>query len=136
MLPNMPNIICLFDGIEMASDLFDTAARRADDVVIAPKVLNKEILGSCCIGLIAAIRHRLPAACLVEWVIYMEPEPLQKLKSGYPNLGKDHVNIAGYKEADPLVHEEHFLSYCCCLRRHIDSPFGLGNYPAVTAVLV
>jgi hypothetical protein len=124
MLPNVPNIICLFDGIEMASDLFDAATCRADDVVIAPKVLNKEILSSCGVGLIAAIRHRLSAAGLVEREMYIEPESLQKLQSSDSDFREDHVDIAGYEKTDPLARGGHPLSCCFGLRRHVDSPFG------------
>jgi hypothetical protein len=100
MLPNVPNIICLFDGIEMASDLFDAATCRADDVVIAPKVLNKEVLGSCGIGLIAAIRHRLSAAGLVEREIHIEPESLQKLQGSNSDFRENHVDIAWNEETN------------------------------------
>jgi hypothetical protein len=100
MLPNVPNIICLFDGIEMASDLFDAATCRADDVVIAPKVLNKEVLGSCGIGLIPAVRHRLSAASLVEREMHIEPKSLQKLQGSNSDLREDHVDIAGNEETN------------------------------------
>ena len=96
----MPNIICLFDGIEMASDLFDAATCWADDVVIAPKVLNKEVLGSCGIGLISAVRHRLSAASLVEREMHIEPKSLQKLQGSNSDLREDHVDIAGNEETN------------------------------------
>lgn len=88
MLPNVPNIICLFDGIEMASDLFDAATCRADDVVIASKVLNKEVLGSCGIGLIPAVRHRLSAASLVEREMHIEPNLSRSCRVAIPTSGK------------------------------------------------
>jgi hypothetical protein len=125
-LANMLDFVRLFDSVEMASNLFDAAPSRPDDVIERGEILHKEMLSSSSVGLVAAIRHGLSAAGLVEREAHIETESLQKLQGRNSDLRKDHVDIAGYKEADPLVHGEHSLSGCFGLRCHVDSPFGLG----------
>ena len=47
-----------------------------------------------------AVRHRLPAARLIERVDDLDPEPLQELECGDADLRKQRVDIAGDEQAD------------------------------------
>jgi hypothetical protein len=85
------------------------------------------MLSGSSVGLVAAIRHGLSAAGLVEREVHIESESLQKLQGSNSDFREDHVDIAGYEKTDPLAHGGHTLSCCFGLRRHVDSPFGLGN---------
>jgi hypothetical protein len=100
VLPNVLNIICLFDAIEMASDLFDAAPSWPDDVIERGEILHKEMLSGSSVGLVAAIRHGLSAAGLVEREMHIESESLQKLQGSNSDFREYHVDITGNEETN------------------------------------
>src|SRR5260370_4631583 len=108
----------------MTSDLFDAASSGSDDEVVFLEVLHEEVFGGSGVDLVAAVGHGLAAAGLVQGVAHVQPQSLQELQSGHPNLRKDHVDVAGYKETDLHVLRYHPLICSFGLCRHFYFSFG------------
>src|ERR1700722_1615977 len=79
VLANVRHFVRLLHRVVVTTNLFDAASGRADDVVVVLKVLHEEALRCLRVGLVTAVGHRLPAASLIERVVYIEPEPFQQL---------------------------------------------------------
>jgi hypothetical protein len=100
MLANLFDIARLVYRVKMATDLFDTAPCRANDVIVGCEILDEEVLSCSGVDLISVIRHGLSTAGLVEREVDLKPKSLQKLKCSYPDLWIDHIDIARYEKPD------------------------------------
>src|ERR1700750_1015461 len=103
MLTNMLHFVRLVYRIKVATDLFDAASCRSNDIFVCRKVFDEEVFSRCSIDLISAVGHGLPAAGLIERAPPVEAESLQELQSSYPDFWIDYVDVAGDKETDARV---------------------------------
>src|ERR1700757_3008919 len=100
MLANVFDIARLVYRVKVATNLFDTAPCRANDVIVGCKILDEEVLSCSGVDLISAVRHGLTTAGLVKREVDVEPKFLQKLQCSYPDLWIDHIYIARYEKPD------------------------------------
>jgi hypothetical protein len=83
------------DRGELVTQVVHAAVRWGDDVVVAGEVADEQLLGGLGFLVGAAVRHRLAAARLVEGVVDPDAELLQQLQGRHPDLGIEHIDVAG-----------------------------------------
>ena len=67
--PDLLGLRRLLDGVEMEADVMDATAGRPDDPIEILEAADEEGFGGGSIFLATAVRHRLPAAGLIERVL-------------------------------------------------------------------
>ena len=72
-------------------------ARRRDHVVELLEAAKELALHRRRVRVAARVRHRLPAAGLVERIAHLDAEPLEQLERRHPDLGHERVDVAGMK---------------------------------------
>ena len=95
-----PHLVDLRDGVQILAHMVCAATGRADDVLVAPKVLDEQRLHQRRVGLVAAVGQGLAAAGLIQWIVHLHPDALQGLERGYADLGEECFNEAGNEQRD------------------------------------
>lgn len=73
-------------------------------MIVAREVFHEEGLGCGRLCVTARVRHRLPAAGLVEGIVDLAPEPFQQLECGDADLRLKRVHVARNEEANTHDH--------------------------------
>ena len=78
-------------------DKGDTAGTWPDDVVIALEEGLKAFGELQGIALEPRIGHRLSATRLIQWIVHIQPQPLEELVASYAYIGVHGIDVAGDK---------------------------------------
>ena len=132
--PDMLHIPSLLQRVKVMPYLLHTASGRPDDAVVLFEIFDKEAFGGGCIYFVSAIGHWLPAAGLIQRIIHVQAESFQEFQGGYPDLGINHIDVAGYKQADLYIAERKKVwadqqSFNRCVAEH-GEPDDAGQCPA------
>ncbi len=97
---DLPDFIGLLERGQMLAHVMDATRRRPDDVVVAGEVARKHALGAGCLGLRAAVGHRLAAAGLLLRIVDLDAEAFEQFERGDPHFGIERVDEARDKQGD------------------------------------
>ena len=87
--------------IEMRPHVMGTTARWRDDIVELFEIRDEKGFGRRRVVLAAAVRHRLSAAGLIEWVRHINAEPFENLQRRNTDFGKKGVDVTRNEQSHP-----------------------------------